>query len=239
MPGSIESSEGGGELLLRGLSQLSVLDQQVKDAHLPLPLEEIGKAFQTLIAAIQKNATCASFLAVRVFYTPRLRETYISLSTLSIGKNNDCRGLDELLTKDHPQVFQMVCSWGCYFPPILVGRAMGIKWWSITAYQQREQLLARAILGYGDHVPPNVLANAAHTKSQLNLWKEADELYTKAIIAYGDKVPPRTWADAADTKFRLKLWKEADELWTKAIIAYGDQVPPLVLLWAGLTKLEL
>ena len=219
-----EPCETGGELLLRGLSQLGPL-QTIQDPPLqPLRRKAIGEAFQTLTKAIQKNATCASFLAVRLFFNRNLQGMLINLSILSIGKNNDCRGLDQLLSIN-PEISNGLFTNGNDFPPVLVAVA---KHGGKTTVE-KEQLLATAIIGYGDHVPAETWHTAADVKYNLQKWKDAAELYSKAITAYGDNVPPEVLSDAAFAYHNLQQWEKAAEFYSKAITAYGDNVLPVVL----------
>ena len=222
--------ETGGELLLQGLNLLRAATV-IRD-H--IPKEELGKTIQVLVQAIQKNATCASFLAVRGFFDQRLLHFYQQLGTLSIGKNNDCRGLDEFFTKDQGRSVRIWFDNGTHFPPVLACFAK-----TLNSAEQREPLLETAIKGYGNYVPAAVWHFAARTKFDLNKMEEADELYSKAIVAFGDKTPPTLLENAALVKYKLEKWDEADKLFSKTIFTYGVKAPPRVWAYAASVKSKL
>lgn len=222
--------ETGGELLLRGLSQVRVL---IALGHQALPLIQIAENFQTLTRAIQKNATCASFLVVKL-YPNVTDDVCVNLSISSIGKNNDCRGLDQLLSI-RPTLIHRLLERKSLFPPVLTALGMDDEY----PIEDREHFLACAIRGYEDHVPVKTLVAAAEVKLELEKWNDAAMLYTKAITAYGDHVPPEVLNGAGVAYLSLQQWEKGAEVCTKAITAYGDHIPREVLFNAGLAYLSL
>ncbi len=216
-----------GDLLLKGLSYLSshhrLQNDSIKNVFEKQELRCLS--FELLSEAILQGASCASCLAIQMLFSKfSMSSWYFNLTVFSITKQ-DYRGLDVLLEKD-PTLVDTLYGDGVSYPPVLAKIALS-KF--NKSNKEAETLVDKAIKGYGDHVPANVLALAGGVKYLLGKWKESADDFTKALVAYGDNVRAQIWGNLGQAKNKLGENKEAEGYLTKAIEAYGSKVPVSVL----------
>lgn len=181
------SNEFGGDLMLDGLLHIGIWDLMDID-----PISDEGRdlqkrIFNSLMTAIQKNATCASYLALKFSTYPDPTVYYYQFATKSIEIRKDYRGLEQYLIIFKEEVDRLYNE-GLRYPPILVAKAN-----KSLDNEEKDRLLTLAIKDYGKYVPVRVLQNAGYVNVQLEKYREAHDLLTQAIAYYkgqGKEVHP-------------------------------------------------
>lgn len=203
---------------------------------------------ESLSKAIEANATCASLMAVQAFAYKR-EMTYITDAIFKSCDKKDFRALEEWLsvgpTEENEVTFELFEEEMASYPPFLTYRARKTK-----DVEQADGLFENAIEEYtksANHVPPQVLFEAAKIKTQRLDYIKANELYSRAFAyseANGIRIPAlELWSaallkkklpgttpdqipnlfDAARARCKLGIWRqnwiEAEEICDKAMAA--------------------
>ena len=213
----------GGNLVLQSI----LLSHKVMDPSTVYDL------FENLKKAIEAKASCASIYACQLVDSVRFYQFMINLTSLSIERFRDYRGLESLLEID-PDLKDEFYSQGIWHPPVMYLCAK-----TSPDDATAEYFYDKAVELYERDVPGPVLIDAAEAKWQLKKLNEAETLSQRAIVAYGDTVPARVWHIAAEAKQELKKLVQAEALYEKAIAASGEKFDELIWYGAASLKVEL
>lgn len=178
------------------------------------------KAHTAFVRAINKGATCASLLALRV---GAFKSFHLSLALLAAAAK-DYRALTKLVRTMKTKELIHLKDLGQCFGPILATLATCTK-----DLNEQDSLISQAIAEYGAQSTQGLIVKAASIKEDLSQWIEADALFDQALAKEGDTAGSDLLIKAARSKERLGKLEEANSLLNRALEWYGDQAPLEVL----------
>lgn len=243
------ATAGGGEMLVYALMKLREVKKGVAQSYPGF----VSATYQ----AIAHNATCVSYLAMRLL-GQHSNPYYFKQFAFASAERGDYKALDQYYTrysigKDNKPPHNQL-------PPVLF----------ILAKEQSdpkcaEDLYERALQGYRHKIPPGHLAQIARCKIALGKHLEAEQLFNKSLSLLGDNAPPsllleaaqlelmlshnfqaqvlinrfiaancyfdsaEAWAKAGAIALQLSNWEQAALLYKRALLGFKNKAPLTVI----------
>lgn len=207
----------GGESLLSALYEIFTLRYSFNYER------DLNKIFRYFRHAVVNGATMYYKLYPHAeiirYFTAAERDKFMFYLALVAMKKGDWHPLEQVPHLFTDSFIQEHKDLDCP-APILVCFADNLM--KKKKYEQANELLKRALIGYGPKPPPHVLYCAANVKHHLDQLTEADDLISKALEAYNGNPPDDVLEEAGDVKRKLHQFIEADKIYAQAFALYED-----------------
>ena len=95
----------------------------------------------------------------------------------------------------------------------------------IKEYAEADKYLEKALLGFGDSIPPYALVNAGIVKARMKDFAVAQSFLKRALSTSTEQDKARACAELAYVKAQLEQFESAASYYKKAFDAYADNVP--------------